>query len=485
MSATRLVCAGCGWVAPVEEPLPFRCPGADRAGAEDVDHVLRRQLDADTAVGGTLDQRRALFLDPEPEPFLRYRRLLHAYHAARERGLRDAAFVDLVKKLDEAIARNEGQGFRVTPFGPAPELGRAVGLGPAGLWVKDETGNVAGSHKARHLMGVMLWLEAQERLGALALASEERPLAISSCGNAALAAAVVARAAERSLDVFIPPEAHPKVVERLQATGARLHLCEREGSEPGDPCYLGFRAAVEAGALPFTCQGNENGLVIEGGATLGYEMVSSLLAAEEHLDHVVIQVGGGALASACILALRDAQSLGVVDFLPRIHTVQTSGAYPLQRAYDRLMERICVRLDGPPAAALETSMDAARLAEAERVLNDAALDLLGEEISFASRHRSEFMVAWDKEPRSIATGILDDETYDWLYVVEGMLETGGIPMVASEELLIRANRLAVEHTGIPVDETGSAGLAGLLTLVERRLVREGETVAVLFTGVRR
>jgi hypothetical protein len=30
----------------------------------------------------------------------------------------------------------------------------------------------------------------------------------------------------------------------------------------------------------------------------------------------------------------------------------------------------------------------------------------------------------------VATGILDDETYDWRAVVEGMLTTGGRPLVA-------------------------------------------------------
>ena len=68
------------------------------------------------------------------------------------------------------------------------------------------------------------------------------------------------------------------------------------------------------------------------------------------------------------------------------------------------------------------------------------------------------------EPQSIAHGILDDETYDWLAVVEGMLATGGAPVVVDEETLARRTTLAREATGIDVDPTGSAGLAGLLAL---------------------
>jgi threonine synthase len=93
------------------------------------------------------------------------------------------------------------------------------------------------------------------------------------------------------------------------------------------------------------------------------------------------------------------------------------------------------------------------------------------------------MWPWEDEPRSIAHGILDDETYDWLAVVEGMLATGGRPYVVSEDLLARANALARETTGIDVDPTGSAGLAGLLALREAGEIGDDERVAVLFTGV--
>jgi threonine synthase len=85
----------------------------------------------------------------------------------------------------------------------------------------------------------------------------------------------------------------------------------------------------------------------------------------------------------------------------------------------------------------------------------------------------------------VAHGILDDETYDWLAVIEGMLRTGGSPVVVGEELLVNANQLAVGATGIDVDPTGSSGLAGLIALRDRGELGDHERVAVLFTGVRR
>ena len=430
--ASRLVCAGCGAAPRATAPYPFRCPNASRD--DDVDHVLRRELDLSWV---------AFSPDGEANPFVRFRGLLHAYHLARASGLTDEAFVALVRGLDDRVADVDGHGFVVTPFARSAELSDALGLSArGGVWVKDETGNVSGSHKGRHLFGVALWLALMERLG-LADPVDRRLLAIASCGNAALAAAVVARAAERELEVYVPVDADPVVLARLEALDARVVVCPRDEA-PGDPTYRRLLHALEGGAIPFTCQGNLNGLAVEGGQTLGWEIAS----AGVHLDRIVIQVGGGALASACIHGLREAAELGAIAAVPRVDTVQTEGAWPLRRAYDE------IRRSAAPAAALR----------------------------FASHHRSAFMWPWEDEPHSVAHGILDDETYDWLAVVEGMLAGGGEALVVDEESLHGANELARETTGIDVDHTGSAGLAGLLALRATGDVGDDERVAVLFTG---
>jgi threonine synthase len=431
--ASRLVCAGCGGAPRERDPYPFRCPGT--AADDDVDHVLRRELDL-----------AALRFPDEDDtcPFVRYRTLLHAYHVARAHGVPDEEFVALVRDLDARIAAVDGRGFVVTPFFRSRELSDALGFSSAGgVWVKDETGNVSGSHKARHLFGVLLWLEIAERVG-LADPDSRPTLAIASCGNAALAAAVVARAGGRRLEVFVPPDADPVVLDRLEALGALVTPCPRDGL-PGDPTYRRLLLAIDEGAVPFTCQGNLNGLAIEGGETLGWELVS----AGDAVDRLVVHVGGGALASACIHAFREGVALGALEAMPRVDTVQTEGAWPLKRAFDELRR-------------VESGRDALRL---------------------AAHHRSSFMWPWEEEPHSIAHGILDDETYDWLAVVEGMLATGGDALVVDEDALEAANALARETTGIDVDHTGSAGLAGLLALRTLGRVSDDERVAVLFTGV--
>jgi threonine synthase len=457
---TRFECAGCGAIVDDEDRPPFRCP-AQRRG-DDVDHVLARCLDRD-AVRFPADA-------PGANPFLAYRDLFHVRHLARAHGLSDGEIDATVEELDAKIAAVDGRGFRETPFAHSEPLSRALGfVEPGGVWVKDETGNVAGSHKARHLFGVLLYLEITRRLGIGTAA--DAGLAIASCGNAALAAAVVAKSARRTLDVFVPVWANRGVVGRLLGLGARITECPRRPGEAGDPCVHRFREAVNAGAVPFTCQGTENGLTIEGGETIGWELARAFTRESFAPDRLIVQVGGGALASAVVAGLREARDLGALQARPRFHAVQTEGGAPLARAYERVVARMLLRLGAPASA------DGMR----ERFGSDAVQD----ELRYAARHRSEFMWPWETPPHSLAEGILDDETYDWHAVVRGMIETGGTPIVVSERLVKEANALAQSASPNGVSHTGSAGLAGLCKLVEEREVRPDETVVVLLTGLRR
>ncbi len=449
VTRATLVCAGCGTVAPANRPFTPRCPA--RRPGDDIDHVLVRTLD--------LSRLKAPG-DPDPNPFVRYRALFHGYHVARSAGWSDGRYVDLVRDLDDAVAKVAGHGFRTTPLTLARGLADAAGLGTRGsVWVKDETGNVSGSHKARHLFGVLLELRVAEAVAGL---DATLPLAIASCGNAALAAAVVARAGGRELRVFVPDSADPGVVDQLRAFGSSVVVCPRQPGEAGDPSYLRLQEAIAAGAIPFTCQGPDNGLAIEGGATLAWEMIDGVRASGGSVDRVVVQVGGGALASGIALGFADAAALGVIERVPRLDAVQTRGGWPLARALWRLRA--------------EAGLKPGSVVDPERL--DAV-------IATAAHHRSRYMWPWEIEPRSVAHGILDDETYDWLAVVRTMLATGGRAVVVDEAPLIAANALAMDLTGIRADETGSAGLAGLLALALDGDLRPDESVAIVMSGVRR
>ena len=354
------------------------------------------------------------------QPFVRYRRMLRSWVEAED----DGWFVDRVSELDEDVAGVDGHGFVVTPCLESV-------IGERHVTVKDETDNVSGSHKARHTFGLMLHLLVRVRRADAA--ADRPPLAIASCGNAAVAAAVVAAAERWPINVYVPENPEAAVVARLQDLGANVEFCPRIDGEEGDPSYLRFREAVGAGAVPFGCQGPDNGYTIDGGRTLGYELAEQA----PDIDRVYVQVGGGALAASV------SQGLAIGGSSAALMAVQTEGCAPLARAWGRTAE-----LGG---------LDEAR------------------------RQRGAVMWPWTPTPSSAATGILDDETYDWAAVTEAMVATGGHPVVVPEPVVTEACEVGRAATGINVSPTGSAGLAGLLCDQPSADAKP----AVLFTGAQR
>jgi threonine dehydratase len=429
--AAGWVCAVCDAHVDIAEPFSWRCPNATPGDR----HHAMQLVQAIAPLRG----------DEDPNPFVAFRRFLAWDSFAAAHGLTDAARTAMVRRIDEAVAAVAGTGFRVTPFERADELSDALGFSTdGGVWIKDETAQVAGSHKARHLLTILLHLVTAESMGLSPWGDEAQrpPLAIASCGNAAYAAATLAAAVGWPLRVFVPPSADPVVLARLAELRAEVVECPRRAADPaGDPCIHRFREAVAEGAIPFTVQGPENAWCLDGGRTIGWEMAQHF---DQHvvgppLDRLFIQVGGGAFAACTIAGFR------MNGVTPRLHAVQTDSCAPLARAWEATQ-----RLGGP---------------------------------SLAASHWSECMWPWESVGHSDADGILDDETYDWIPVIRAMSEGRGTPIVATEWQVLQANELGRRTTGINVSHTGSAGLAGLLAAHDE--LDPSERIAVVFSGVRR
>lgn len=455
-----LRCAGCAaTVDPLDvgAPAPFRCPNTDRA--KNVDHLLTWDP--------LLANVTAWPDDTSTNPFQRYRTLHHSYHLHAEMGGTDAEYVRLVERLDGALMKHGGPGFRVAPLLPLDELSTATGFE---VWARDDTAGVGGSHKARHLMAILLHFEVRK-------VPLRTPLAIASCGNAAIAAATLARAAGRTVQVFVPVWANPVVLEHLRSLGARIVVCDRkDGDPPGDPCMHRFREAIAKGALPFCVQGPENGFTIDGGATSGQELVDAF-AMLGVPDRLFIQVGGGAWASGVWRGLRDGRSFGVISSLPALHCVQSEGCAPLVDAWRTVAARALTALGHDELFDDGFDVVAAALVTAE------ARSAVESALQWALTHRPSVMKAWE-DPHSIATGILDDETYDWAALVRAMLVSGGWPLVVTDAQIAAATTL-VNAASIDADETGSAAAAGILAFREHHSTQPDERAAVTVTGIRR
>ena len=124
--------------------LAWRCPNAT---PDDPNHVLHLV----GAAGGNepiLDEPGAV------NPMFRYGPRLAWWAFARANGLTP----DACETLTHEVAGD----FRITPFRVCERLSAELG---SNIWVKDETGGVAGSHKARHLIGILLHLGPPRRSG--------------------------------------------------------------------------------------------------------------------------------------------------------------------------------------------------------------------------------------------------------------------------------------------------------------------------------
>ncbi len=423
-TVTGMRCAACGTRVPVGSNV-LVCP---RSTPADRHHVLHFE-------SAVVPFRP----DESNNPFLAYRRWLAVDAFGEAVGVPENGRIALIEELDAQVAAVAGTGFKKTPLTRMDALSDELGFSTSGgVWVKDETRNVAGSHKARHIFTELLQLLLAERAGVAAWGSGARPsLAIASCGNAAIAASTLARAVDWPIDVFVPPAAEQEVLSVLESLGARVHVCPRRDTDPaGDPCVHRFRESVARGSVPFGVQGTENVWCRDGGRTIGWEITDVM---DHRADRVFVQVGGGAFA-ACV-----GDSFRASGLHPRLHAVQAEGCAPLARAWER---------------ALATGG-----------------------ATGAGARWAECMWPWENEPHSLADGILDDETYDWVGVVESMAATGGSPVVASETDIAEAHRLGRSLTDVNVSPTGTAGLAGVIAM--RGQIADDENVVVIFSGTMR
>ena len=402
-------------------------------------------------------------------PFVKYRDHLDVYRFALGQGMSDGGFVELVENLDAKVAQVWGTGFVETPLVNL-DLGDRF---PTDVVAKVETANVSGSHKARHLFGLMIHNMVLESTSGVGAGSLNQPdLAIASCGNAALGAAVVAAAAERRLIVFVPDDANQLIVSKLQQLGAEVEHCQRQVGVVGDPCLHRLEQSVDHGAQPFSVQGPICPESIDGGRTLGLELAEQLDTQQIWVDHAWIQVGGGALASSVM----DGLARACPDRrLPRLHPVQAQAAHPYVAGW----RRIAPELWGQPIKFGDESSNPEAWRQFADQLQIHTSDL---DLAAVLDQRADLMVPWPTTPTSVASGILDDLAYDWRTVMVHQIKTGGWPVTASEADFERALDVGKAQVDPAPDATGTSGLAGIFTLKFNDSLIGNERHLVLITG---
>ena len=350
---------------------PSPGPARRRAPGDDIDHVLQRVLDPAPPMASPTPS-------PAPTPSCATAAASTAYHVARAAGWSDAALRRPgVTSSTTRSPRSTASGFRATPIvrstqprrrSSASRRGRRLGQGRD----RQRLGLAQGPPPHGRDAGAARWpsrwawpIRTRRWPSPPAATPRWRPRWWPARRSAACWCSCHPAPSRRSSPGCASLE-------------AEIEVCERLPGQSGDPTVHRLLEAIADGAVPFTVQGNLNGLAIEGGATLGWELIDQLPDDASALDRLVIHVGGGAFASAAAQALEEAVACGQLAKLPVIDTVQTQGGYPLHA--------------GPRARARSTSGSQ----PGTPVDPGAAAGA----ISQAAHHRSDYMWAWETEPVS-------------------------------------------------------------------------------------
>jgi threonine dehydratase len=188
--------------------------------------------------------------------------------------------------------------FRNTPQYACEPLGAA-------LWcrvlLKVETLNPVRSFKGRGAEAIMAWLSEREDFDTAVCAS---------AGNLGQALAYSGASRQIPVTVVAAERANPMKVERMRALGATVVL---EGDDHEDARRLACELAERAGA--YLVEDSLDLLTCDGAGTIGLELLEH---AQEHVDVLLIALGGGAMAGGigCV-AKAIAPDVEVIGIQPR------------------------------------------------------------------------------------------------------------------------------------------------------------------------
>nr|MBC8332082.1 threonine synthase [Anaerolineae bacterium] len=209
-----------------------------------------------------------------------------------------------------------------TPMFSPPALAEKLGL--KYLYIKDESSNPTASFKDR--ASAVLIGRARE-IGAEVVVT-------ASTGNAGAALAGMAAAVGHKSVIFAPKTAPAAKIAQLQIFGAKVILVD-------DNYDAAFKLSLEAteefgwynrntGYNPFTAEGKK---------TAAFEIWEQVPAVNEQLS-IFVSVGDGNIISGIHKGFKDLLELGLIEGVPRIFGVQSTGSAAIANAFNAATEEI-------------------------------------------------------------------------------------------------------------------------------------------------
>ena len=274
------------------------------------------------------------------------------------------------------IEENAARGPLRTGWSPLYKT-RALGetMGLKNLYIKDDGLNPTSSLKDR----------ASAIAAARALSAGKNTVACSSTGNAASSLAGAAASMGLKSVIFVPERAPQGKLTQLLIFGATVV------SVRGD---YGATFRLSAEAIERYGWYNRNAAVnpylSEGKKTVSLEIVEQLGFTAP--DFVAVSVGDGCTIAGVWKGFKDMYSVGLIDKLPRLISVQAEGCCPVNRAVERAGknggEVVVERMDENTIAdsiAVGVPRNGDKAAAAIRDSNGITINVSDEEILAAMR----------------------------------------------------------------------------------------------------
>lgn len=305
-----------------------------------------------------------------------------------------------------------------TPLLKSKRIGHKIRLD--NLFFKDDTRNPTGSFKDRPItVGVSKAIEFNFEITVSA-----------SSGNAAASLAAYSASAGMKCYAFVQEFTSPQKVAQLNMYGS--NVIKFKGINSGEDPTVKMLKEVYRKYNWYPCPsfGPFNPYQAEGSKTISYEIAEQLQWDSPNV--ILVPVGAGGLLAGTWKGFIEFEKLGLISNKPRVVAVQSEGCAPLVDAF---------------------------------------------------RHNIEFekLSSW-RNPKSVASGLLDPLPWDGDAALKALKESGGIALSVSDKEILDAQRMLSSLEGIFAEPSGATALAGLIRMVNERLIDKDESVVVEVTG---
>jgi threonine synthase len=313
-----------------------------------------------------------------------------------------------VNKVENMICLGEG----MTPLLTLKRLGREIGI--THLYMKDEGIIPTGTFKAR---GAAVGVSKAKEL-------KIDVLAMPTNGNAGASWAAYCAAAGIKAVIVMPKDAPPIPRAECAITGASLYLVNGLISDAGK---ITAKAVAEYGW--FDASTLKEPYRIEGKKTMGLEIAEQF---DWKLPDVIIYpTGGGVGIIGIYKALLELKQLGwIIDKMPRLVSVQSSGCAPIVKAWEE------------------------------------------------NKTESEF---WENA-HTLAFGITVPKALGDFLILEAIYKTDGCAVAVDDKEILNAETLIASKEGTFVCPEGAATLSAAIKLVKDGWIKSDERVVLLNTG---